>query len=42
MTEQQIKKEYGKSIWQMSVSEIIENNLVNEWVLYVDGNIRRI
>lgn len=36
MTEKDIEKVYGKSIWDMKVHEIIENNLVKEWVMFVD------
>ena len=36
MTEQDIKSLFGKSIWSMTPSEIVENNLVDVWVRLVD------
>lgn len=36
MTEQDIKGLFGKSIWDMTPSEIIENHLEDIWAKLVD------
>lgn len=36
MTEKEIEELYGKSIWDMTATELIENNLVKVWVKLVD------
>lgn len=38
MSENEIKEIYGKSIWDMTPEEIIENNLVEIWARLVDEN----
>lgn len=40
MTETEIKELYGKSIWDMTPSELIENDLVHEWTKLVDAEIK--
>ena len=36
MTETEIKRIYGKDIFEMSVSEMVENDLVEDWARLVD------
>ena len=38
MTEKEIEMLFGKSIWDMTVAEIIENRLAEEWARLVDEN----
>ena len=37
MTEREIKEIYGKDIFDMTPSELVENNLVEIWARLVDG-----
>lgn len=37
-TEKEIEREFGKSIWDMTPKEMVENDLVHDWVAIVDGN----
>ena len=36
MTEMEIKRIYGKDIFEMSVNEMVENDLVEDWARLVD------
>ncbi len=36
MTEQDVIEIYGKSIWDMTPSELAENGLISLWVKLVD------
>ena len=36
MTEKEIKDIYGKDIFEMTPSELVENHLVEEWARLVD------
>lgn len=38
MTDKEIKEIYGKSIWDMTTAEIIENHLEDVWSRLVDEN----
>lgn len=39
MTEKEIEELYGKSIWDMSAEEIIQNGLSEVWQKLVDESI---
>ena len=38
LTEKEIEEEYGKSIWEMSMSELRDNDLVETLAKLVDEN----
>ena len=37
-TEKEIEEVYGKSIWDMTTDELIENDLISDWVDLIDSN----
>lgn len=37
MTDEDIKEIYGKSIWEMTTTEIIDNNLEEIWVQLMES-----
>ena len=37
MTDEDIKEIYGKSIWEMTTTEIIDNNLEEIWVRLMES-----
>ncbi len=37
LTEREIEEIYGKSIWDMTVQELIDNDLTRDWVKLVDA-----
>lgn len=40
ISEKEIEMLFGKSLWDMTVAEVIENGLAEEWVRLVDENAK--
>lgn len=38
LTEKEIEELYGKSVWDMTAEELMENDLVEDWVRLVELN----